>query len=96
VILNLVKNAADAMKGAPRGERRLRPVTGFDRKWVVSLYIQDSGPGITAENKNHIFDPFFTTNLTGMGMGCLFVELSSKTRVATCGLLERVTVGLKF
>jgi signal transduction histidine kinase len=32
VILNLVKNAADAMKGVPRGERRLRLVTGFDRK----------------------------------------------------------------
>ena len=41
VILNLVKNAIDAMDGAPRGERRLRLVTGFDRKSVVSLYIQD-------------------------------------------------------
>jgi hypothetical protein len=91
MILDFVKNAADAMKGVPRGKRRLRLVTGFDRESVVSLYIQDSGPGITAENKDHIFDPFFTTKPTGMGMGCLFVELSSKPRVATCGLLERVT-----
>jgi signal transduction histidine kinase len=69
VILNLVKNAIDAMEAVPHGERRLRLVTGFDRKSVVSLYIQDSGPGITGENQDHIFDPFFTTKPTGMGMG---------------------------
>jgi signal transduction histidine kinase len=69
VILNLVKNAIDAVEAVPRGERRLRLVTGFDRKSVVSLYIQDSGPGITAEDQDHIFDPFFTTKPTGMGMG---------------------------
>jgi C4-dicarboxylate-specific signal transduction histidine kinase len=40
VILNLVKNAADAMKGVPRGERRLRLVTGFDRKSEVSLDLE--------------------------------------------------------
>jgi signal transduction histidine kinase len=69
VILNLVRNAIDAMEAVPRGERRLRLVTGFDRKSVVSLYIQDSGPGITVENQDRIFDPFFTTKPTGMGLG---------------------------
>jgi nitrogen fixation/metabolism regulation signal transduction histidine kinase len=52
-----------------RRERADRLMTGFDRKSVVSLYIQDSGPGITAENQDRIFDPFFTTKPTGMGMG---------------------------
>jgi hypothetical protein len=51
------------------GEPSLRLVTGFDRKSLVSLSIEDSGPGITAENQDHIFDPFFTTKPTGMGMG---------------------------
>jgi signal transduction histidine kinase len=69
VILNLVKNAIDAMEAIPYGERRLRLVTGFDRRSVVSLYIQDSEPGITGENQDRIFDPFFTTKPTGMGMG---------------------------
>jgi signal transduction histidine kinase len=69
VILNLIKNAIDAMEGVPRSERRLRLVTGFDHKSVVSLYIQDSGPGITAEDQDRIFDPFFTTKPIGMGMG---------------------------
>lgn len=69
VIFNLIKNAIDAMDGVPRGERHLRLVTGFDRKSIVSLYIQDSGPGINAEDQDRIFDPFFTTKPTGMGMG---------------------------
>jgi signal transduction histidine kinase len=69
VILNLVKNAIDAMEAVPPSERNLRLVTGFDGKSLVSLYIQDSGPGITAETKGYIFDPFFTTKSTGMGMG---------------------------
>jgi signal transduction histidine kinase len=69
VIFNLIRNAIDAMDGVPRGERHLRLVTGFDRKSIVSLYIQDSGPGINAEDQDRIFDPFFTTKPTGMGMG---------------------------
>ena len=69
VVLNLVKNAIDAMDGVPRGERHLRLVTGFDGELAVSLNIQDSGPGIAAENQDRIFDPFFTTKPTGMGMG---------------------------
>lgn len=69
VILNLIKNAIDAMEAVPPSERNLRLVTGFDGKSLVSLYIQDSGPGITAEIKGYIFDPFFTTKSTGMGMG---------------------------
>jgi signal transduction histidine kinase len=69
VIFNLIKNAIDAMDGVPRGERHLRLVTGFDRKSIVSLYIQDSGPGINPEDQDRIFDPFFTTKPTGMGMG---------------------------
>jgi len=69
VILNLVKNAIEAMEAVPPSERILRLATGFDGKSLVSLYIQDSGPGITAQNKEYIFDPFFTTKSAGMGMG---------------------------
>ena len=68
VILNLVKNAIDAMH-RDSNKRQLRLITGFDGDSTVSLYIQDSGPGIAAENRNRIFDAFFTTKPTGMGLG---------------------------
>jgi C4-dicarboxylate-specific signal transduction histidine kinase len=92
MILNFVKNAADAMKGVPRGKRRLRLVTGFDRKSVVSLYIQDSGPGITAENKDHIFHPFFTTKPTGMGMGLCICRTIIETYLRHSGSSFEITL----
>jgi signal transduction histidine kinase len=68
VILNLIKNAIEAMASSSSGPRRLRLATSFDCS-VASLYIQDSGPGITTEIRDRIFDPFFTTKRTGTGLG---------------------------
>jgi signal transduction histidine kinase len=69
VILNLVKNAIEAMQSVSPSKRRLRLVTGFDGKSNVSVYVQDSGPGIAPNDKDRIFDPFFTTKRSGMGLG---------------------------
>jgi signal transduction histidine kinase len=69
VILNLVKNAIEAMRSVAPGRRRLRLVTGFHGKSAVSVYIQDSGPGIASQVQDRIFDPFFTTKPSGTGLG---------------------------
>jgi signal transduction histidine kinase len=69
VILNLVKNAIEAMRSESTGNRRLRLVTGFDRKTGVSVYFQDTGAGIAPKDRDRIFDPFFTTKPSGMGLG---------------------------
>lgn len=68
VILNVVRNAIDAMSGRPWGERRLRLATASDGNYVL-LYIRDSAPGIADEVRERIFDPFFTTKSHGMGLG---------------------------
>jgi signal transduction histidine kinase len=69
VILNLVKNAIEAMAAGPTDKKTLRLVTTQDANSVVSLSVQDSGPGITPENQSHVFDPFFTTKSSGTGLG---------------------------
>lgn len=69
VILNLVKNAIDAMSDRPLGERRLRVAAGSDGHSGVSFYIRDAGPGIAADDHDRIFSPFFTTKSSGMGLG---------------------------
>jgi signal transduction histidine kinase len=69
VLLNLVKNAIDAMRSVPPETRRLRLTTGFDGRSTVLLSVQDSGPGIPVEDRERIFDPFFTTKSGGMGLG---------------------------
>jgi signal transduction histidine kinase len=69
VLLNLVRNAIDAMSSSPPEARRLRLKTSFDGQSTVLMSVQDSGPGISAEDRERIFDPFFTTKSGGMGLG---------------------------
>jgi len=69
ILLNLIRNAIDAMSSLPPEARRLRLKTAFDGQSTVFLTIQDSGPGIPAANQGRVFDPFFTTKPGGMGLG---------------------------
>jgi signal transduction histidine kinase len=69
VILNLVKNAIEAMGTIPTTVKTLRLVTTQDGNSIVSLSVQDSGLGITPENGTRVFDPFFTTKSSGTGLG---------------------------
>jgi signal transduction histidine kinase len=69
VLSNLIKNALDAMNSRSGGIRRLRLVAAPEGPSSVVISIQDSGPGIVAENLERVFDPFFTTKADGMGLG---------------------------
>ena len=69
VVLNLVKNAIDAMRSSRPEARRLRLKASFDGQATVLMSVQDSGHGISAEDQERIFDPFFTTKPDGMGLG---------------------------
>ena len=69
VLLNLVRNAIDAMSFSPPDARRLRLKTRFDGQSTVLITVEDSGPGISAEDRERIFDSFFTTKPDGMGLG---------------------------
>ena len=69
VLLNLVKNAIDAMSSVAPDARHVRLTTSFDGHSTVLLSVQDSGRGIPVEDRERMFDPFFTTKSGGMGMG---------------------------
>jgi C4-dicarboxylate-specific signal transduction histidine kinase len=81
VLLNLVRNAIDAMSFSPPEARRLRLKTSFDGRSTVLMSVHDSGPGISAEDRERIFDTFFTTKADGMGLGLAI----SSTLVANRG-----------
>ena len=69
VILNLVKNAIEAMGTVPTTIKALRLVTTQDRNSVVSLSVQDSGPGITPENANSRIRSIFYDKIFRDGIG---------------------------
>jgi signal transduction histidine kinase len=69
VILNLVRNAADAMKDITYRPRVLTVKSEVRPSNDVLISIADSGTGIDPKDIDHIFDAFFTTKSNGMGMG---------------------------
>lgn len=66
VLINLVRNALDAMREASR--KRLS-IAVEARGGTVVIDVADSGPGIAPEVMAHLFDPFFTTKPGGEGLG---------------------------
>jgi PAS domain S-box-containing protein len=68
VLLNLVRNALDALGDVAPESRRL-VIRTRSTAGEAEVVVEDSGPGIAPARLPHLFDPFFTTKETGMGMG---------------------------
>lgn len=66
VILNLVKNAADALRGVADARITLRGKLSFGR---ILVSVQDNGPGMPDNVLDQAFVPFFTTKRDGSGIG---------------------------
>lgn len=67
VLLNLMRNAVEAMQGAPR--RELRVITTARHDGMAEVGVIDTGPGLAPEVSSHLFQPFVTTKKQGMGVG---------------------------
>jgi len=67
VLINLLKNAAQALSGWS-GERVIRISTRCDGTYAL-LTLCDSGPGMPEETRLRVFEPFFTTKPVGSGTG---------------------------
>jgi two-component system sensor histidine kinase TtrS len=68
VLLNLMKNAADAMREQPATEREISIVLTRE-DGSISISVADRGPAVSSETIAHLFEPFFTTKPDGMGLG---------------------------
>ena len=70
VLLNLLGNAADAMRGVNDRGRFLRVISDIaPDNASIRITVEDSGTGVDARDINRIFKPFFTTKSTGTGIG---------------------------
>ena len=79
VLINLVRNAADATRDIDSPEMQLSAKLDFGR---VLIRIRDNGPGIPEEAIDQIFVPFFTTKRAGSGIG---LSLSRQIMIAHRG-----------
>ena len=96
IVLNLVKNAIEAMSSVPSGSRHMRVVTRQNGNSTVLLSVQDSGHGITAEDQDRVFDPFFTTKPSGMGLGLAICRTVAQDHGGNLRLVETSSHGSIF
>ena len=75
VILNLVRNGADAMITVDGRPRDLLIKTAREDDDRVRVIVRDAGVGFSVQNLDSMFDAFYTTKSGGMGIG-LFVSRS--------------------
>ncbi|HWF48916.1 MAG TPA: ATP-binding protein, partial [Bryobacteraceae bacterium] len=69
VIMNLLRNASDAMSDVEDRPRHLRIRTERDQSDHVCLTVQDVGVGFDRQAMSRLFDAFYTTKNDGMGIG---------------------------
>ncbi|CAM2800036.1 sensor histidine kinase [Brevundimonas diminuta] len=70
VLVNLARNALDAMRGVdlPRRELTIEARHSLDAR-QIELTLTDTGPGVPEEASARVFSPFFSTRSGGMGVG---------------------------
>jgi two-component system sensor kinase FixL len=67
VVLNLVRNAVEAMHQRPR--RELRIGSRATEPGVLEVSVADTGPGVSPQLAGRVFQPFVTGKADGMGVG---------------------------
>ncbi|MFO1141597.1 MAG: ATP-binding protein [Amaricoccus sp.] len=66
ILVNLLQNALDAVRGTPDPAVRIGVAAGAER---IAITVADNGPGIARAVREQLFMPFTTTKETGLGLG---------------------------
>ena len=95
VLLNLIMNAADAMRRIPVVMRQLMICTEATTA-DVCLRVTDHGPGIAPENLAKVFEPFWSAKPAGMGIGLAICQLIVATHHGTLTVANNPDGGATF
>jgi signal transduction histidine kinase len=97
-LINLVRNAIEALRDVPAGRITLSARRHPDGRVIIA--VADNGPGIAADQRDKIFVPFFTTKRQGSGVGLTLVRQIATAHGATVDVSQTpgggATVSLKF
>ncbi len=67
VVLNLVRNALEAVEGRAQG--RVRVAVRRTEGWQAEVSVEDNGPGLGGRDVERLFEAFYTTKAEGVGLG---------------------------
>jgi two-component system, NtrC family, nitrogen regulation sensor histidine kinase NtrY len=94
VVVNLIDNAAEAMKEAPW--RHLSVKTHAPTPELVELVVADTGTGITLEDREKLFLPYFSTKERGTGLGLAIVAHILTEHGAQIRVEDNIPAGARF
>jgi signal transduction histidine kinase len=98
VLLNLVRNAAQALEGRPRGDAATQQIriTGRREGSVAIIEVSDTGPGVPARARDHLFEAFQTSGRPGgSGLGLAIAAELVRAHGGDIHLVEG-TIGATF
>ncbi|MEX2545225.1 MAG: PAS domain S-box protein [Phycisphaeraceae bacterium] len=96
VILNLVRNAIDAMTTVEPARRRLAIRTRRAAEGQVALEVRDTGTGISEADLKQVFEPFYSTKSRGMGMGLTISRTIVQTHGGKLTVTPNIDTGVCF
>ncbi len=94
VVVNLVDNAAEAMQDSLVKELHISTQPGAADS--VELVVADSGPGVSADDKEKLFLPYFSTKNRGTGLGLAIVSHILAEHHATIRVEDNQPAGARF
>jgi signal transduction histidine kinase len=92
-LINLVRNASEALAGKPSGTVVLRTRRAGDR---IMIDVEDDGAGIAADVLPRMFDPFFSTKEGGSGLGLALTQQIVKDHGGDLAVQSTVGRGTTF
>jgi two-component system sensor kinase FixL len=96
VLLNLLRNAMDAMEAANSKRRSIIVAARRNSKHAIEISVADSGPGVAAEVTDTMFEPFITTKPFGMGMGLSISRTIIESHGGSLQMVRGVRSGAMF
>lgn len=96
VVLNLVRNALEALLARPAGARTVELATRLGDAGDVEICVSDNGPGIDPAIADRLFDPFSTTKASGTGLGLAISRTIVQSHRGTIGTHPKMPHGASF
>jgi two-component system, LuxR family, sensor kinase FixL len=96
VLLNLLRNAMEAMEAANTEQRSIVIEARRTAKHAIEISVTDTGPGVATEMTKTIFEPFTTTKSLGLGMGLSISRAIIESHGGSLRLARGVRSGAMF
>ena len=95
-VINLVRNAFDAIRDVPPSRRVVEIATDYNGDGAIGVAVRDYGSGISEATRERLFEQFFTTKDEGLGMGLAIVRSIIETHGGTVAVENADGGGARF